>query len=71
MRIASCILSALLLIAGGCRPNEEDAPGSNDRDTRPGAAQDDSGTDRSPAGSGSENAAPPLRPPSTSPGGQT
>jgi hypothetical protein len=62
MRIASCILSALLLMAGGCRPNEETAPGSNDRDTRPGAAQEDSGTDRSPAGSGSENAAPPIRP---------
>jgi hypothetical protein len=59
MRPALATLSALLILAGGCRPNEEAVPGG---DTRPGAAQDDSGTDRSPAGSGSENNAPPVRP---------
>jgi hypothetical protein len=58
MRIA-CILSVALLLIGGCRADEEDMPAG---DTRPGAAQEDTGTDRSPAGSGSENIAPPVRP---------
>jgi hypothetical protein len=71
MRITSCFLGVFLLLVGGCRPNEENLPGDTDRDTRPGAAQEDTGTDRSPAGSGSENVAPPVRPSPNPPGSPT
>jgi hypothetical protein len=66
MRIAIGVLSIVWLLTG-CKPDPADTPGDGG-DTRPGAAQEDTGTDRPPAGSSSENAAPPVRPAPTSPG---
>jgi hypothetical protein len=59
-------LASLLLLTAGCAPNEDAVPG-NSNENRPGASQEDSGTDRSPD-SGGESVAPALRPkPSNSP----
>ena len=60
MRITAALLMSVLLTAG-CMPHDNDlAP----VDRRPGS--DDTGTDRSPAGNGSENNVPGThRPPSS------
>ena len=66
MRIATGLLSVLWLLTG-CKPDPADTP-ADGGNTRPGAAQEDTGTDRPPAGSSSENAAPPVRPSPPNPG---